>query len=204
MPARAAPPDPIETFLARWAGTEQAERANYTSFLNELCTILGVTSPDPARGSTGDYHYECSVTHHADDGGPTTRRIDLYRRDRFILEAKQGENVDRQTSLFGQTETQRRARPECRLAGAGRKRNGRFGQLARRGRHSLAHDLVAAFNLTRTFKQVSCQQQVPRPPCRMDDARQRRRDSWHPVPVPSGAARRGDAPRRAHSAPRPT
>src|SRR5580698_2839038 len=109
MPARTLPPDPIETFLARWDGTERAEHANYVSFLNELCGILGVAPPDPARGSFGDYRYERSVTHHTDDGGPTTRRIDLYRRDRFILEAKQGANPDRQTSLFGQAETERRS-----------------------------------------------------------------------------------------------
>jgi hypothetical protein len=110
MPARASPPDPIEIFLARWDGTERAEHANYVSFLNELCGILDVAPPDPARGSTGDYRYERSVTHHADDdSATTTRRIDLYRRDRFILEAKQGANPDRQTSLFGHAETERRS-----------------------------------------------------------------------------------------------
>jgi hypothetical protein len=110
MPSRAPQPDPIETFLARWDGTEQAERANYISFLDELCGILGVPKPDPARGSTGAYRYERGVTHHADDGNATTtRHIDLYRRDRFILEAKQGANPDRQTSMFGQAETERRS-----------------------------------------------------------------------------------------------
>src|SRR5208282_2917617 len=109
MPARASPPDPIEAFLARWDGTEQAERANYQGFLNELCAVLGVALPEPARGGGGDYRYERSVTHHTDEGSPTTRRIDLYRRDRFILEAKQGANPDRQTSLFGPAEAERRS-----------------------------------------------------------------------------------------------
>jgi hypothetical protein len=34
-PIRPLHPDPIEAFLARWDGTEQAERANYVAFLNE-------------------------------------------------------------------------------------------------------------------------------------------------------------------------
>jgi hypothetical protein len=109
MSARSASPDPIEAFLTRWDGTELAEQANYVSFLNELCGIIGVPLPDAARGSGGNYRYERGVTHHATEGGPTRRRIDLYRRDRFILEAKQGANADRQTSLFGQAETERRS-----------------------------------------------------------------------------------------------
>ena len=101
--------DPIEAFLDRWDGTEQAERANYVAFLNELCAIIDVRLPDAARGSGGNYRYERSVTHHAVEGVVTTRRIDLYRRDRFILEAKQGANPVRQTSLFGSAETERRS-----------------------------------------------------------------------------------------------
>ena len=37
---------------------------------------------------------------YTDEGTSTTRRIDLYRRDRFILEAKQGANPDQRTSGF--------------------------------------------------------------------------------------------------------
>jgi hypothetical protein len=55
MAARHALPHPIEAFLVRWDGTEQAERANYVSFLNELCAVINVPLPDAARGSTGDY-----------------------------------------------------------------------------------------------------------------------------------------------------
>jgi hypothetical protein len=102
--------DPIDAFLSRWDGTEQAERANYVAFLNELCHILDVPLPDPASGGGGNYRYERSVVHHAPEGAATTRRIDLYRRDHFIIEAKQGANADRQTSLFTATaETERRS-----------------------------------------------------------------------------------------------
>ena len=109
MPSRIIPPDPLDVFLARWDGTERAERANCQPFLNELCGILGVALPDPARGSGGDYRHERTVVHHALDGTATLRRIDLYRRDRFILEAKQATNAEHQTSLFGPAETVRRS-----------------------------------------------------------------------------------------------
>ena len=109
MAPRPASPDPIEAFLTRWDGTEQAERANYVSFLNELCAVIDVPLPDAARGSGGNYRYERGVTHQSTEGGPTNRRIDLYRRDRFILEAKQGANSGRQTSLLGLAETERRS-----------------------------------------------------------------------------------------------
>jgi hypothetical protein len=51
----------ISVFITRWNGTELAERANYVSFLNELCGVLGVPLPDPASGSGGDYRFERSV-----------------------------------------------------------------------------------------------------------------------------------------------
>jgi hypothetical protein len=75
MPARILPPDPVGAFLARWDGTEQAERANYVAFLNELCGIIGAPLPDAARGSGGDYRYERGVTHRSDEGGATTSRL---------------------------------------------------------------------------------------------------------------------------------
>jgi len=77
-----------------------AERANYQSFLFELCDVLGVPRPDPANGSGGDYRFERGVTHHAADGSTSNRRIDLYRRACFVLEAKQGSNPHRQAPLF--------------------------------------------------------------------------------------------------------
>ena len=104
----ATPPDRIDAFIARWNGAEQAERANYVTFLNDLCDLLEVERPHPASGGLGDYRFERAVTHHDDESRGTTRRIDLYRRGCFILEAKQGANEARQAGLFGGTETERR------------------------------------------------------------------------------------------------
>jgi type I restriction-modification system DNA methylase subunit len=86
-------PDPaVAAFIARWSKAEAAERANYVLFLSELCDLLGVPRPDPAGPDTAQnaYVFERSVTfHHRGSTKTSTGRIDLYRRDCFVLEAKQ-------------------------------------------------------------------------------------------------------------------
>ncbi|MFG1426783.1 class I SAM-dependent DNA methyltransferase [Roseixanthobacter glucoisosaccharinicivorans] len=82
----------VETFIARWQDREGGqERANYAMFLPELCVILGLAPPDPANASTqgNDYVFERVVKETARDGAVSSKRIDLYKRDCFILEAKQ-------------------------------------------------------------------------------------------------------------------
>jgi hypothetical protein len=103
------PAGSAEAFIARWDGTERAERAKYVSFLTELCALLGVEPPPPSRGGLGDYRFERSVARPEPDGSISNRRIDLYKRGCFILEAKQGSNETIQRKLFGQTEPDRRA-----------------------------------------------------------------------------------------------
>jgi hypothetical protein len=68
-----------------------AERANYVSFLNELCDLLGVPKPDPTMkdDERDAYVYERAVTFHNPDGTTSAGRIDLYKRGCFVLEAKQ-------------------------------------------------------------------------------------------------------------------
>jgi hypothetical protein len=83
--------DPVEVFIARWQGREGGqERANYVSFLKELCDVLGLPQPDPADATheRNDYVFERAVTRHLDDGD-SAGRIDLYRKGSFVLEAKQ-------------------------------------------------------------------------------------------------------------------
>jgi hypothetical protein len=82
---------PVEVFIARWQGQEGGqERANYALFLTELCTLLGLPQPDPAQATheRNDYVFERVVTRHRDDGD-AIGRIDLYKRNSFVLEAKQ-------------------------------------------------------------------------------------------------------------------
>ncbi len=98
-----------DAFIARWTCAEQAERTNAQPFLIDLCDLLGVARPDPARGGSGAYRFERGVTHHGDDERHTTRRIDLYKQDCFILEAKQGANPAPPPALFTlQAEASRR------------------------------------------------------------------------------------------------
>ncbi len=82
----------VEPFIARWSVSGGAERANYGQFLSELCRVLEVPEPEPTKPSDDDnaYVFERSVYDPHDEGKPTVRRIDLYRRGCFVLEAKQG------------------------------------------------------------------------------------------------------------------
>ena len=104
-------PSAADAFIARWDGTAMAERANAQPFLAELCDVLGVPRPDPATGGIGPYRFERNVVHREDDGSAATRRIDLYRKGCFVLEAKQGGGGAPAPSLFpaAETEAQRRA-----------------------------------------------------------------------------------------------
>lgn len=81
----------LDVFLQRWSGGEGgAERANYALFLTELTSVLGVPAPDPARADTesNDYVFERAVRPYGLQTAQP-KRIDLYKRGCFILEAKQ-------------------------------------------------------------------------------------------------------------------
>lgn len=96
--------DEVDRFIARWAESGGAERANYGMFLAELCDLIGVPRPEPARddGRT-DYRFEYPVAFKNPDGTASAGRIDLYKRDCFVLEAKQSTNarLEEQLPLFG-------------------------------------------------------------------------------------------------------
>ena len=89
--ATATHADP-ETFIKRWAdGDGGQERANYAMFLTELCEVLGVGRPDQAShvAASNAYAFERAVTFKLPDGSKAQGRIDLYKRNSFVLEAKQ-------------------------------------------------------------------------------------------------------------------
>lgn len=82
----------LDDLLKKWLGTQGgAERANYQMFLTELCQALGLDAPDPKGAGLGDYQFEAPVKSEAALGTKGTGRIDLYKRDHFILEAKQSQ-----------------------------------------------------------------------------------------------------------------
>ncbi|WP_439633107.1 class I SAM-dependent DNA methyltransferase [Glycocaulis sp.] len=82
----------VEAFIERWKESGGGELANTHTFLNELCDLIGVDRPDPSREETAlnDYVFERQVTRLHEDGSQSSRRIDLYKRSCFVLEAKQG------------------------------------------------------------------------------------------------------------------
>ncbi len=84
----------VEEFIDDWKESGANEESNRQLFLTQLCDILGVDSPDPARPDTraNDYVFERHVDHSApveQDWGS----IDLYKKGCFVLEAKQGSNA---------------------------------------------------------------------------------------------------------------
>lgn len=85
----------LASFIDKWSKNSSAsERSNKDSFLNELCAVLGVPKPDPKTGDPerDQYVFEYDVPTPHEGGKVTTRKIDLYKHDCFILEAKQGSN----------------------------------------------------------------------------------------------------------------
>jgi hypothetical protein len=105
--ARSAPPlDPMRSIwvISSWMACSRrhpgpkvnlftaSERANYQLFLTELCALLGLPQPDPARADTQDtdaYCFEHRVIFQHGDGTQSQGFIDLYRRACYVLECKQ-------------------------------------------------------------------------------------------------------------------
>ncbi len=83
----------VDDLIAKWLGTAGgAERANYVMFLSDLCRALDLPEPSPATGGAlADYQFEAPVKSAAALPGKGTGRIDLYRRNSFVLEAKQSQ-----------------------------------------------------------------------------------------------------------------
>ncbi|MCF8152381.1 MAG: hypothetical protein K9J80_16680, partial [Sulfuritalea sp.] len=83
-------PHDVESFIARWQTADGTELANAQSFVRELCELLAVPVPDPARADTADnaYVFERRIIFRHGDGSSSEGRIDCYRRDAFVLEAK--------------------------------------------------------------------------------------------------------------------
>ena len=77
-------------FITRWQAATGSERANHQLFLTELCALLGVPQPDPARDDTRDnaYVFERRVQFAHGDGSASNGFIDCYKRGHFVLEAK--------------------------------------------------------------------------------------------------------------------
>jgi hypothetical protein len=107
----------VEALIARWQGREGGqERANYALFLTELCDAIGVERPDPAASDTetNEYVFERVVREPNGDGTFTPRWIDLYKRDCFIMEAKQSRHQGGKKEVQGQADLFTADEPEVR------------------------------------------------------------------------------------------
>jgi len=114
----------IADFIANWRSTGGSELANTQSFINGLCTLIGVPVPHGSKADDAgnDYVFERRVFQDNGDGTQSFGRIDCYKRDSFILEAKQGSDADRAAAdrgdedldLFGQTASVRLKRGTAR------------------------------------------------------------------------------------------
>jgi hypothetical protein len=80
-----------DVFVSRWATAPISERAQYQTFISQLCLVLGVPAPDEDRPGDRDYGFERAVRYDHDDGGSHTEFIDCYRRNCFVLECKQSD-----------------------------------------------------------------------------------------------------------------
>ena len=117
-------PADIEKFIADWRDTGGSELANTQSFIKGLCQLLGVDAPAGSRTDDvhNDYVFERRVFQDNGDGTQSFGRIDCYKRNAFILEAKQGSEADRAAAskgeddldIFGQTASTRVKRGTAR------------------------------------------------------------------------------------------
>ena len=84
-------PAAIEAFIGRWRKSGGSEMANFQPFAKELCALLGLQEPIPSEEEvqSNDYVFERRVDFKHDDDSTTPGWIDLYKRDCFVMEAKQ-------------------------------------------------------------------------------------------------------------------
>ncbi|WP_424968372.1 class I SAM-dependent DNA methyltransferase [Dinoroseobacter sp. S375] len=81
----------FEEFLAQAQSSGGSEMANCHLFIERLCGFLNLPQPELSTEENrfNDYVFERRVDFKHPDGTTTPGRIDLYKRDCFILEAKQ-------------------------------------------------------------------------------------------------------------------
>jgi hypothetical protein len=86
----------LRALAERWAGARAAERANFQTYLIELCEALGVERPGPAGSG---YEFELPVKVITKDGVEVVNFLDCHRTNYFAIEAKD-EEPGRSTELL--------------------------------------------------------------------------------------------------------
>jgi hypothetical protein len=95
----------ITDFIRRWKASGGSEQANSQLFLTELCDVLDLPRPEPARpiNEENTYSFERKVYVPRGDGTDELKRLDLYRKGCFVLESKQGQDKAAPLALPGLT-----------------------------------------------------------------------------------------------------
>lgn len=86
VPDRSSDAVAADAFIARWQGVTASELSTSQSYLIDLCHLLGVDTPHPTAEL--GYMFERPIKFAHGDGSSSDGRIDLYRRDAFVLESK--------------------------------------------------------------------------------------------------------------------
>jgi hypothetical protein len=91
----------LADFIARWSASGGNELANAQPFLKELCEVLDLPRHETAKTVNEDnaYSFERKVFLPRGDGTSEMKRLDLYKRGCFVLEAKQGAETAPKTPL---------------------------------------------------------------------------------------------------------
>lgn len=97
----------LETLITESKASGGAELANAQAFIIGLCDSLGLATPDLTKEENqyNDYVFERRVDFKHANGTTSRGRIDCYKRDCFVLEAKQSakrKRSDDQLSLLGE------------------------------------------------------------------------------------------------------
>ena len=93
----------ISEFITRWKKSGGSEQANSQMFLTELCDVLDLPPPDPAKpvNEENTYSFERKVYVTRGDGTEELKHLDLYRKGCFVLESKQGQDKTPSLLLSG-------------------------------------------------------------------------------------------------------
>jgi len=99
----------VDEFIAKWQPSGGSERANSHLFITDLCALLEIEAPQPTLSddARNDYVFERHVVKTEIDGAVSNGWIDCYKRDSFILEAKQGSDADIRAVDAGQGDSLR-------------------------------------------------------------------------------------------------
>ena len=83
--------DKLEKLITEAKASGGSEMANCQTFINRLTEALGLAQPEMSveENQFNDYVFEHRVDFKHPDGSRSAGRIDCYKRNCFVLEAKQ-------------------------------------------------------------------------------------------------------------------